>query len=342
MSNGEIRNPKSEIRNPKYAVLLMAYGGPDSLDDIEEYLLDIRGGQKTPEELVEEIKERYAQIGGKSPLLDITRAQAKALEERLNEHSDGRNYRVYVGMRHWYPYIEEAVAHIVEDGLHRVVALCMAPHFSRMSIGAYIRKAEEAQKELGVELDVTYIESWHDHPLFLQAIADKVKAALKKFPPEARDDVIVVFTAHSLPAAIPSTTLRQSSGQGSGHRLEQGDPYDRQLRETAAGVAKLLSDIDWQFSYQSSGASSAKWLGPQIEDVVVELAEAGHKNILVAPIGFVADHVEVLYDIDIEARGYAEQAGARLERTDSMNVTPAFIEALADVVRQHTPVNSDQ
>jgi len=296
---------------------MMAYGGPDSLDDIEPYLLDIRGGRQTPAELVEEIKERYAQIGGRSPLLEITQAQARALEERLNGQSDSEHYRVYVGMRHWPPYIKEAVTQIAEDGIDRVVALCMAPHYSRMSVGAYFKKIEEAQAELGVDLDVTCVESWHDHPLFLQAVAEKVRAGLQKFPPEVRDDVKVVFTAHSLPAAI----------------VGQGDPYDRQLRETAQGVADLLGNIDWQFSYQSAGASSAQWLGPQIEDVVVELAEAGHKNILVAPIGFVADHVEILYDIDIEARAHAEQAGARLERTESMNVTPLFIEALAHIIR---------
>ncbi len=304
----------------------MAYGGPNSLDDIEEYLLDIRGGRHTPRELVEEIRERYAAIGGKSPLLEITRAQAAALEKRLNELSDGSEYRVYVGMRHWYPYIKEAVAQIVEDGIVRVVALCMAPHYSRMSVGAYFRKVQEAQEDLGAKLNVTCVESWYDHPLFLQAIAERVRAGLQKFPPEARDDVKVVFTAHSLPAAV----------------VEQGDPYDKQLRETARGVAELLGDIDWLFSYQSAGASNAKWLGPRIEDVIVELAEAGHKNILVAPIGFVADHVEVLYDIDIEARHTAGLAGARLERTESMNVTPLFIEALADIVRQHVPANSEQ
>ncbi len=312
--NQQARPP---IRNTQYAILVLAYGGPNSLDDIEPYLLDIRGGRHTPPELVEEIRERYAQIGGKSPLLEITRAQARALEERLNAGEAGRPYRVYVGMRHWHPYIKEAVAQIAKDGIRRVIALCMAPHYSRMSIGAYIRKVEEAQKELDADLDVTYVESWHDHPLFLQAIAEKVRAGLQKFPPDVRDDVKVVFTAHSLPAAI----------------VEQGDPYDKQLRETAAGVARLLGNIDWQFSYQSAGASNAKWLGPQIEDVVVELAEAGHRNILVAPIGFVADHVEILYDIDIEARGYAERAGARLERTESMNTTPLFIEALADIIR---------
>lgn len=303
----------------QYAVLMMAYGGPDSLDDIEEYLLDIRGGRRTPHELVEEIAARYAEIGGRSPLLDITRAQAAALEARLNEEGTDARFRVYVGMRHWHPYIKEAVANIAADGMDRLIGICMAPHYSRMSIGAYIRQAEEAQAELGIGLDATYIESWGTHPLFIQAIVNKIRAGLQKFPAGERQDVQVIFTAHSLPVAI----------------MEQGDPYDQQLRQTAQTAAQLLGDVQWQFSYQSAGASTDTWLGPQIEDVVVDLAQSGHRNILVAPIGFVADHVEILYDIDIEARGYAEEAGARLERTDSMNVTPVFIEALADIVRQH-------
>lgn len=306
-------------RTLQYAVLMMAYGGPDSLDDIEPYLLDIRAGRHTPHELIEEIRHRYAEIGGRSPLLQITRAQAAALEVRLDKPNADATFRVYVGMRHWHPYIKEAIAEIAADGIKRVIGICMAPHYSRMSIGSYIRQAEQAQAELGVDLTATYIESWGNHPVFIQAVADKVRAGLRKFPADERRDVRIVFTAHSLPVAI----------------VEQGDPYDRQLRATAAAAARLLGDVDWQFSYQSAGASNDKWLGPQIEDVVAELARAGHHNILVAPIGFVADHVEILYDIDIEARRCAEAAGARLERTESMNVTPVFIEALADIVRQH-------
>jgi len=311
--------------NTQYAVLLMAHGGPNSLNDIEPYLLDIRGGRKMPTELVERIRERYALIGGRSPLLDITRAQARALEERLNATVDGRQYRVYVGMRHWHPYIQEAMTQIVEDGLQNAVALCMAPHYSRVTVGTYFKKVQEAQAELGVKLSVAYVECWHDHPLLLQAIADKVKIALERFPGVAPRQVKLLFTAHSLPATIPSA--------GSGQGMEQSDPYDTQLRQTAQGVVELLGDVDWQFCYQSAGSRSVKWLGPQIEDVVVELAEAGHKKILVAPIGFVADHAEVLYDIDIKARGLAKAAGARLERTESMNVTPMFIEALTDIVQ---------
>ncbi len=295
----------------------MAYGGPASLDDVEPYLLDVRGGRPTPPELVAEIKERYRRIGGRSPLLEITRAQAHALETRLN--SDGRNFRVYVGMRHWHPYIREAVAQIIADKIAHVVALCMAPHYSRMSVGAYFEKLRAAQSEWGAVFDVTFIESWHDHPLLIQAIAEQVQSALKRFPPSpsGRDDVQIVFTAHSLPERI----------------IREGDPYDTQLRETARALAARLGLAPWRFCYQSAGRSGEPWLGPPVEKVVVELADAGQKNILVVPIGFVADHVEVLYDIDIEVKRLAEARGARLERTESLNISPTFIEALVDIVK---------
>lgn len=302
------------------AVLMMAYGGPSSLDEIEPYLLDIRGGRPTSPELIAEIRERYAQIGGSSPLLDITRQQAQALALRLQADAGDTNYRVYVGMRHWFPYIREAVAQIVEDGIEDVVALCMAPHYSRMSIGAYFRKVEEAQAELGAHLRLHLVESWHAHPGYIQAVCEKVEDALNEFPAAHRAAVRIVFSAHSLPASI----------------IEQGDPYDQQLRETAALVAERLSlpAEQWQFCYQSAAAGATKWLGPPIETVIAELADAGHTQILVAPIGFVADHVEVLYDLDIEGRRIAEEHGARLVRTASQNASPTFIATLADVVHQ--------
>jgi ferrochelatase len=223
-------------------------------------------------------------------------------------------------MRHWFPYIREAVARIVEDGIGEVVALCMAPHYSRMSIGAYFRKVEEAQQELGVKLKLHLVESWHTHPGYIQAICEKVEAALAEFPAEDHAAVQIVFSAHSLPASI----------------VEQGDPYDRQLRETAALAAERLGlpAEQWQFCYQSAAAGATRWLGPPIETVIAELADAGHTQILVAPIGFVADHVEVLYDLDVEGRRIAEAHGARLVRAASQNASPTFIATLADVVRQ--------
>jgi ferrochelatase len=294
-------------------VLLMAYGGPNSLDDVEPYLLDIRGGRPTPPELVEEIKERYALIGGRSPLLDLTRQQATALETYLNQ-ADGARFRTYVGMRHWQPRIKEAVAQMANDQIERVVALVMAPHYSRMSTGAYFAQLDQAIRDLGLAVTVTRIQSWHDHPGLIAALAEKVGATLRGRP----DLPKVLFTAHSLPARI----------------LKEGDPYAAQLRETAtllAGRLDLPPDR-WLFCYQSAGASPEPWLGPPIEEVIMDLAQAGEKRLLVVPIGFVCDHVEILYDIDIEARELAEAHGVRLERSESLNASPTFIAALADLI----------
>lgn len=303
----------------------MAYGGPDSLEDVEPFLLDIRGGRPTSQELIEEIRDRYAQIGGKSPLLEISRAQGEALEAELRRRDPERDWTVALGMRHWHPYIGATVEDLAREDRRRLVCMCLAPHYSRMSIGAYRRKAEEAFAAEGGGFVARWVESWGDHPLFLDALADHVREGLAKFSPEERQAVKVVFTAHSLPARL----------------IAEGDPYDAQLKATAAAVAERVGEgLDWEFSYQSAGAGSVDWLGPQIEERVVELADEGNENLLVAPVGFVADHVEILFDIDVEARQAAEAAGARLERIPSMNARPAFIAALADVVLR--AVGSDE
>jgi protoporphyrin/coproporphyrin ferrochelatase len=304
---------------PERAVLLLAYGGPDSLEDVEPYVLDVRGGRPTPPDLVAEIRRRYALIGGRSPLLDISRLQARALERRLNADEHGPRFRSYVGMRHWHPYIRDVLPQIAAEGINRAVALCMAPHYSKLSVGAYAQKVREAQEGLHDGLDIDFIPSWYDHPLFLQAVVNRVESARTRFPDETRAHLSYVFTAHSLPSVI----------------LTQGDPYDSQLRETARRIAERLNlePTAWQFCYQSAPPGQTTWLGPSIKDVVVDLASSGRTNILVTPIGFVADHVEVLYDLDIEARTLAEQAGADFERSESLNASDDFVEALADIVR---------
>ncbi len=300
-------------------VLVLAYGGPNSLDEIEPYLLDVRGGRPTSPELVEEIREHYRLIGGRSPILELTQAQASALEAALNSSSDGVVYKTYIGMRHWHPYIKQAVEQMAADGLTRVIAIVLAPHYSRMSIGAYVKKVEEALAEVGGRLDVTYIESYHLHPLYLQALAERVQEARQRFPEEVGASVPVIFTAHSLPERI----------------LQWQDPYPTQLMETAQAVAALVSPVDWRFAYQSAGRSPEPWLGPDAGEVIQELADSGEKNVLIAPVGFVSDHVEILYDIDIEFRQQADELGMYLERTTSLNDSPLFIAALADVVRSH-------
>ncbi|HEX7975096.1 MAG TPA: ferrochelatase [Anaerolineales bacterium] len=301
-------------------VLLMAYGSPESVDDLGPYLLDIRGGRATPEALVEEIKDRYRQIGGRSPLLDITRRQAAGLEAELNRRYAGQevSFRCYVGMRHWEPRIREAVAQMVADCLRECIGLVMAPHSSRLSTGAYFTRLDEAVAGLGVPLHVTRIESWHAEPGLITAIAEQAGQALARFDGERP---YVIFSAHSLPRRI----------------LEQGDPYADQLHETASLLAERLGLAEgrWCFSYQSAGQSAEPWLGPPIEQVVVDLARSGECDILVTPVGFVCDHVEVLYDVDIRCRKLAAENGARLERSPSLNNSPAFISALADIVSAH-------
>jgi ferrochelatase len=297
----------------KTAVLLLAYGGPDSLDDVPAYLLDIRGGRETPQELVDEISHRYAAIGGRSPLLGITQRTAQQLAAQVE-------LPVYVGMRHWHPYIKEVVAQMAADGVDRIVAICMAPHYSSLSIGAYRKKLDEAVAAAGRPMEIDFVESWHTQPEYLDAVAANVKATRQRFAAEEQGNVLVVFTAHSLPEFI----------------VQRGEPYDRQLRETAQLLAERLAlpDGRWLFSYQSAAKTGVPWLGPQIEELVADLAARGERNLLIAPIGFIADHVEVLYDIDVGVQEIAHPFGVRVERPPMLNDSPAMVAILAALVRQ--------
>jgi len=290
------------------AVLLMAYGGPGSLDDVEPYLNDVRGGRPTSPELLREVRERYARIGGRSPILELTRAQATAVGRAL-----GAGFQVYVGMRHWHPFIRETADAIARAGHRAVVGVVMAPHYSAMSVGAYEKKLLEAAG--GGRFETALVRSWGDQPAFLEAVADRVARALQRFPSPSA--VQVIFTAHSLPERI----------------LAAGDPYPDELRASAAAVAKRRGLSNWRFAYQSAGATPDPWLGPDAGDVITELAAGGRKAFLVVPIGFVCDHVEILYDIDVEYRALAERLGVRLERTASLNDDPGLVAAVAGVVR---------
>lgn len=293
------------------AVLLLAYGGPDSLDDIPAYLLDIRGGRETPQHLIDEISERYAQIGGSSPLLSITNGAAEKLSQQIG-------LPVYVGMRHWHPYIKDVVGQMATAGIRHIIALCMAPHYSFMSIGAYKKALNEALEAADADISLTCVSSWGTNNDYLQGLADNIAATRERFETDERDDVLIVFTAHSLPALI----------------LERGDPYDDQLRETARLLAERLnlSDEQWTFSYQSAAKTGTPWLGPQIEEYVGELAAQGHDKLIVAPVGFIADHVEVLYDLDIGVQAIARELGMRVERPPMLNDSAQLIAALAGLV----------
>jgi len=296
------------------AVLVMAYGGPDKIDDVEPYLQDIRGGRPTKPQLVEEIRARYARIGGRSPILELTRAQATAIGREL-----GTGFRVYVGMRHWHPYIRDTVAEIKRAGHRRLVGVVMAPHDSSMSVGAYEKKLLEAT---GSDIETTLVRSWWANPHFLDTVAAHVTQALRRFP--RPEDVQVIFTAHSLPERI----------------RESGDPYPEELSASATAVAQRLGLEDWHFAYQSAGATADPWLGPDVDDVMRDLARKGARAILIVPIGFVCDHVEILYDIDVESQALAKRLGVQLERTESLNDDPGLAAAVADVVRDAAATRS--
>lgn len=290
----------------------MAYGGPGSLDEVERFLLDVRGFRPTPPEIVEEVRRRYAQIGGGSPILNRTRAQAAALAAAL-ANGDGA-FAVSVGMRHWHPYIGDALARLAEAGIRRAVGLVMAPHYSRMSVGEYYRKAAEA----GSGIAIARIESWHLLPGYVRALAARVRGAIERLPAELREEAPVIFTAHSLPERI--------------HTWD--DPYPRQFAETVEAVLAQLGERRWRVAYQSASPTPEPWLGPDVGETLEALAREGTRAAVVAPAGFVSEHVEVLYDLDCELHERAEALGVRLERIAMLNDHPAMIEGLAGLVRR--------
>jgi ferrochelatase len=291
-----------------YAVLLAAYGAPGSLEEVEPYLQDVRGGRPTPPELVSDLRARYAAIGGRSPLLDRTQEQARALEQKLGGHLP-----VYVAMRHWHPYIAEVLPAIQAAGFRRLVAAPLAPHFARLSVGAYRQKIDQARGNLEVE----FIETWHQHPLFVAAVAERVRQALERFPAAEREHVTLLFTAHSLPQRI----------------LNEGDPYVDQLQASVDAVTRILGRPG-RLAFQSAGRTPDPWLGPDVGAVLDELAAHGKGQVLICPIGFVSDHLEVLYDLDIECQARADKSGLHLERTASLNASPLLIGCLAELVVQ--------
>jgi protoporphyrin/coproporphyrin ferrochelatase len=292
-------------------LLVMAYGGPGSLDEVEPYLRDVRGFRDTPPEVVDEVRARYAAIGGRSPILERTGAQARALEEALN--TNRRRFTAVVGMRHWHPYIGDALVGLAEAGVERAVGLVMAPHYSRMSIERYFKEAEEAQ----TPVKLAPIREWHLLPGYVAALEDRVRAALARFPAEMRDSVPLILSAHSLPERI----------------LQWNDPYPVQLAATTRAVVERLGGRSHRFAYQSAAMTPEPWLGPDAGDVIAELAREGHRHVLVVPIGFTCDHVEVLYDVDVALQRRARDLGVHLERIEMVNDHPVMIGDLASLVR---------
>lgn len=294
-------------------VLIMAYGGPNSLEELPGYLADIRTGRPTTPAVLEEISHNYREIGGKSPLLEITKKQVAAVAQGLDER-----FRVYLGMRHWAPWIEETIGQMVQDRITHAVSLVLAPHYSKLSVAKYQKKIADGLKMYHGDIDFQHVSSYHDAPKYLEALADRLTEGLDHWPEEEQEDVHVVFSAHSLPTRI----------------MKMGDPYDSQLRETAALVAERvdLPDERWSWSYQSAGRSPEPWLGPQLEEHLPALAEKGVSKAISLPVGFVSDHVEILYDIDIQAQEVAREAGIDLQRPAALNTHPRFVEQLQDLI----------
>lgn len=295
--------------SPTTGVLVMAYGTPSSTSEIESYYTDIRGGRPPTPELLAELTARYDAIGGKSPLLEITRAQAAGIEERLG-------IPTYLGMKHAPPRIPAALGRMKEDGIERAVGLVLAPHYSAMSVGDYEKRARDAARQIGWTGAFEMVQSWHLEPGFIDLLVESVDYALHVLTKDVRRDTTVVFTAHSLPERI----------------LDHGDPYPDQLRETAEAVATRLGLASWQIAWQSAGRTQEPWIGPDVLQVITTLAGEGQRGIVVCPCGFVSDHLEVLYDVDVECRRVAGDLGLELERTASPNDDPRFLDVLATVV----------
>jgi ferrochelatase len=317
------------MTEPPIGVLVMAYGTASGPDDVERYYTDIRGGRPPDPEHLAELKGRYAAIGNRFPLLDITRRQAEGLVERLNG-SDGATFRGYLGMKHSPPFIADTVASMRDEGIERAVGIVMAPHWSAMSVETYIDRARDASGDGPPSF--TFVRSFHDHPAFVDLLSSRVAHALGLLGPAEREKVAVVFSAHSLPVR----TLDDGSQRcKTCTACEDSCRYRDGLRETADLVARDLDLASYTTAWQSAGRTADPWWGPPLEEVIAGLAEHGHAAVVVCSAGFVADHLEILYDLDIEARAVAEEAGVRFVRTEMPNADPAFVDLLAAVVREH-------
>jgi protoporphyrin/coproporphyrin ferrochelatase len=301
---------EANLVNPENtAVLLLAHGSPDSVEQVPEFLLRVTGGRPLPPAVVEEVKHRYGLIG-RSPLTELTLKQAELLARESN-------MPVYVGMRNWKPFIADAVRAITSAGIKHVVAICLAPQNSRTSVGLYRSALAD---DRGTAFTVDFVESWHDHPLLIKAFAEKLRAGWGR---ACRDmgtpKVPIIFTAHSVPQRT----------------IAEGDPYEDQAKESGALVAREadLEPEDWTFAFQSQGMSGGAWLGPRVEDTILNLKAKGHRGVFVQPVGFLCDHVEVLYDIDIGFKQFAQNKGMSLWRAESLNDSPLLTAALAEVAK---------
>ena len=306
------------------ALLVMAYGGPHSLDEVRPFLQDIRRGRPVPEEAVARLQDRYARIGGRSPLPAITATQAEALADRLNTRETEHRFRSYVGMQHWHPYIREAARQIAADGPDRVVALPMTPYASALTTGPCFREVCTSLDSFGWTGEVFQVQGWYGHPEFIRSWADRIREELKRM--DEPSSATVLFTAHSLPV----------------DRLPVGDPYVAQVEESAQRIASEagLRPGDWQVAYQCGGHGGGRWLGPAVEDLVVDLTDRGAGRV-VAPIGYVADNLETQYDLDVDLREAVVGRGGRMSRVRCPNGAPGLLEALVAAVDESMAVGAE-
>jgi ferrochelatase len=301
----------------KQAVLLLAHGTPETVEQIPAYLRNVTRGRPLPQHLIEEIQRRYTLIGH-SPLTEISLEQGRLVEAELAVA--GEHIPVYVGMRNWRPYIPDVIKEMRADGVEEVAALCLAPQNSRTSVGLY-RRAVEAESA-GLRIDFT--EGWAQHPLLIEAFAERLRPVLARLSAEVGAPVPVLFTAHS----VPSRTIQAEEGRAA-------DPYAEEATRTAALVAERVPEIpQWWFAFQSQGASGGEWIGPSVEETLESIAASGVRTLMLQPIGFLCDHVEILYDVDILFREFAARLNLRLERPESLNASVTLARAIADLARQ--------
>ncbi|MBU9713991.1 ferrochelatase [Evansella tamaricis] len=300
-------------------LLVMAYGTPRSLEEVESYYTHIRRGRKPSKEQLDDLIERYEAIGGISPLAKITEDQTKRLEEELNRRSDTYEFRSYQGLKHIDPFIEDAVHQMNQDGLTDAVSIVLAPHYSTFSVKSYNGRAKEEAESIGGP-NITSVESWYDEPKFIDYWVEQIRLTREKMSNEERDNHVVIFSAHSLPEKI----------------LQNGDPYPDQLKATAALIAEKAGVRHYEIGWQSEGNTPEPWLGPDVQDLTRDLYEKeGYNAFVYCPVGFVADHLEVLYDNDYECKVVTDELGVGYYRPEMPNASDAFIDTLATVIENH-------
>ncbi|MBY7143056.1 ferrochelatase [Virgibacillus sp. NKC19-3] len=299
----------------KIGLLVMAYGTPYKEADIERYYTHIRHGRKPDEDALQDLKDRYKAIGGISPLARITEQQAKAIEENLNAKQDEYEFKAYIGLKHIEPFIEDAVEEMAKDGVEQAVSIVLAPHYSTFSVKAYNQRANDEAEKHGVTL--TSVESWYNAPGFIDYWAMQIDRVYRQIPADEKEKAVLVVSAHSLPEKI----------------LQDGDPYPKQLAETARLIVEKTAIKNYEIGWQSEGNTPDPWLGPDVQDLTRDLYEQkGYRSFIYAPVGFIADHLEVLYDNDYECKVVCDELGANYYRPEMPNVHPQFIDTLADVV----------